>query len=479
MMQSFLTSLSLSRLCRLLTIVMVASVLSACATIGEDWSDSNSNKQTAKNGKYSKSGKAPRVNIDKDSVGALDAPYNDLWDRIRDGFELEDSNSPLVIKHVRWYADRPDYVDRMMSRSSRYLFYIVEEVERRKMPMELALLPFIESAFNPEAFSRAKASGMWQFMPATGKDFKLTQNIFRDERRDVIQSTDAALDYLQRLYKMFGDWELALAAYNWGEGNVSKAIKRNQAKKLPTDYASLKMPDETRNYVPKLLAVKNIVANPKSYGLTLPTLENHPYFVIVTTEKDIDVDLAAQFARMTVEEFKAMNPSFNKPVILGASEPQILLPFGRAESFQENLLQYTGRLSSWTAIRVANRETVDQLATRLDVDANQVRQINNIPKGMRIKAGSTVLIPRGGKVGDVAEHLANNAGKLMLEREAAAKAKPKTTANNASGSKAKKPASKQASNKQSTNKQTANNTNKPKPKPQADSKVAANEKKSN
>ena len=474
MMQSFLTSLSLSRLCRLLTIVMVASVLSACATTGEDWSDSNSNKQTAKNGKYSKSGKAPRVNIDKDSVGALDAPYNDLWDRIRDGFELEDSNSPLVIKHVRWYADRPDYVDRMMSRSSRYLFYIVEEVERRKMPMELALLPFIESAFNPEAFSRAKASGMWQFMPATGKDFKLTQNVFRDERRDVIQSTDAALDYLQRLYKMFGDWELALAAYNWGEGNVSKAIKRNQAKKLPTNYASLKMPDETRNYVPKLLAIKNIVANPKSYGLTLPTLENHPYFVIVTTEKDIDVDLAAQFARMTVEEFRAMNPSFNKPVILGASEPQILLPFGRAESFQENLLQYAGRLSSWTAIRVANRETVDQLATRLDVDANQVRQINNIPKGMRIKAGSTVLIPRGGKVGDVAEHLANNAGKLMLEREAAAKPKPKTTANNANGSKAKKPA-----NKQATNKQTANNTNKPKPKPQPDSKVAANEKKPN
>ena len=312
MMQKFSASSSLSRFTRLFTILMVASVLSACATTGEDWSDSTSNKQSTKAGKYSKSGKAPRVNVDKDSVGALDAPYNDLWDRIRDGFELEDSDSPLVIKHVRWYADRPDYVDRMMSRSSRYLFYIVEEVERRKMPMELALLPFIESAFNPEAFSRAKASGMWQFMPATGKDFKLTQNIFRDERRDVIQSTDAALDYLQRLYKMFGDWELALAAYNWGEGNVSKAIKRNQAKKLPTDYASLKMPDETRNYVPKLLAVKNIVANPKSYGLTLPTLENHPYFVIVTTSKDIDVDLAAQFARMTVDEFKAMNPSFNK-----------------------------------------------------------------------------------------------------------------------------------------------------------------------
>jgi membrane-bound lytic murein transglycosylase D len=439
--------------------------------MGEDWSDSSPNKQVAKTGKYSKSDKAPRVNIDKDSVGALNAPQSDLWDRIREGFVFQESTSPLVIKHERYYSSRPDYVDRMMSRSSRYLFYIVEEVERRKMPMELTLLPFIESAFNPEAFSRAKASGMWQFMPATGRDFKLTQNVFRDERRDVIQSTDAALDYLQRLHKMFGDWELALAAYNWGEGNVSKAIKRNQAKKLPTNYASLKMPEETRNYVPKLLAVKNIVANPKSYGLTLPTLENHPYFVIVTTEKDIDVDLAAQFARMTLDEFKAMNPSFNKPVILGASEPQILLPFGRAESFQENLMEYTGRLSSWTAIRVANRETVDQLATRLDVDANQVRQINNIPKGMRIKAGSTVLIPRGGKVGDVAGHLANNAGKLMLEREAAAKPKPKTTANNANGAKAKNPA----------NKQTANNTNKPKPKPKApaDSSVAANEKKTN
>jgi membrane-bound lytic murein transglycosylase D len=474
MMQKFSASFSLSRIFRLFTILMVASALSACATMGEDWNDSSSNKQVAKNDNYSKSGKAPRVNIDKDSVGALDAPQSDLWDRIRDGFVFQESTSPLVIKHERYYSTRPDYVDRMMSRSSRYLFYIVEEVERRKMPMELALLPFIESAFNPEAFSRAKASGMWQFMPATGKDFKLTQNVFRDERRDVIQSTDAALDYLQRLHKMFGDWELALAAYNWGEGNVSRAIKRNQAKKLPTNYASLKMPNETRNYVPKLLAIKNIVANPKSYGLTLPTLENHPYFVIVTTEKDIDVDLAAEFARMTLEEFRAMNPSFNKPVILGASEPQILLPFGRAESFQENLMEYTGRLSSWTAIRVANRETVDQLATRLDVDANQIRQINNIPKGMRIKAGSTVLIPRGGRVGDVAEHLANNAGRLMLEREAAAKPKPKTTANNVSGSNAKKPA-----NKQSANKQTANNANKPKPKPKAsaDSKVAANEKK--
>ncbi len=439
--------------------LFVALVFTGCATTSQEWSS-----DVPSVNKSSKAKRAPKVNIDKESVDALSAPYSDLWDRIRDGFELEVADDPLVIKHVRWYADRPDYVDRMMSRSSRYLFYIVEEVERRKMPMELALLPFIESAFNPGAFSRAKASGMWQFMPATGKDFKLTQNVFRDERRDVIQSTDAALDYLQRLYKMFGDWQLVLAAYNWGEGNVSKAIKRNQAQNLPTDYASLKMPDETRNYVPKLLAVKKIVLDSKAYGLTLPKLQNHPYFVVVTTSKDVDVSLAAQFARMSVEEFRAMNPSFNKPVILGASEPQILLPYGRAQSFQENMNAYKGRLSSWTAIRLGARETVDQLATRLNVEAQQIREINDIPKGRRIKSGSTLIVPKVGKSKDGPEHLANNTTQLLLEKEVAAKKK---------GAKKKGGTKKTASNSSSTKKATS------KPKNKGESKVASNSKKSN
>ena len=444
--------------------MLLVLVFTGCATTSQEWSSDVPNIN-----KSAKAKRAPRVNIDKESVDALSAPYSDLWDRIRDGFELEVADDPLVIKHVRWYADRPDYVDRMMSRSSRYLFYIVEEVDRRKMPMELALLPFIESAFNPGAYSRAKASGMWQFMPATGKDFKLTQNVFRDERRDVIQSTDAALDYLQRLYKMFGDWQLVLAAYNWGEGNVSKAIKRNQAQNLPTDYASLKMPDETRNYVPKLLAVKKIVLDSKAYGLTLPKLQNHPYFVVVTTSKDVDVSLAAQFARMSVEEFRAMNPSFNKPVILGASEPQILLPYGRAQSFQENMNAYKGRLSSWTAIRLGARETVDQLATRLNVEAHQIREINDIPKGMRIKAGSTVIVPKVGKSKDVPEHLANNATQLLLEKEVAAK---------------KKGAKKKGAGDKSASKKTASNSNSSKkaaskPKNKTESKVASNSKKSN
>jgi membrane-bound lytic murein transglycosylase D len=454
--------------------------------MNNDWlSGSSQDPRASDASKVSKSrnaARAPRVNLDKDSVGNLNAPYNDLWDRIREGFVFSDSESPLVIKHVRYYSERPDYVDRMMSRSSRYLFYIVEEVERRNMPMELALLPFIESAFNPEAFSRAKASGMWQFMPATGKHFQLSQNVFRDERRDVIQSTDAALDYLQRLYKMFGDWELALAAYNWGEGNVSKAIKRNQAKRLPTNYQSLKMPDETRNYVPKLLAIKKIVADPKAYGLNLPVLENHPYFVIVTTSKDIDIELAAEFARMTLPEFKAMNPSFNKPVILGASEPQILLPFGRAESFEENLKSFQGPLATWTAVKLGSRETVDNLAQRLNVDANQIREVNDIPRGMRIKPGSTVIIPKNEINSDVPIYLANS-GALLLEKDIK-KVASKNSAKTATKTKAKSPntnnntakkSNTSSTQKKTTEKSDAQKSNK---KPSSEAKVAQNSKKS-
>ena len=451
----------INRLGRYLLMIVAAAILSACASVGGDWT----NPTQTPPAKIGKASRAPKINVDKQSVRALDAPYSDLWDRVRDGFAMEELDSPLVIKHVRWYSDRPDYVNRMMSRSSRYLFHITEEVERRKMPSELALLPFIESAFNPGAYSRAKASGMWQFMPATGKDFKLTQNIFRDERRDVIQSTSAALDYFERLYKMFGDWHLVLAAYNWGEGNVQKAIKRNQAEGLPTDYMSLKMPDETRNYVPKLLAVRRIVLDAKAYGLVLPKLENHPYFVIVTTERDIDVDLAAKFARMSLDEFKTMNPSFNKPVILGASEPQILLPYGSAESFQENLNSYKGRLSSWTAVRLGARETVDKLAQRLNVEPGQIREINGIPKGMQIKAGSTVIIPKTKKSADVSEHLAENAT-LDLEKEQIAKkkkskkgsknskkgeAKPKAKLANAAGASGKSKSASKAATKVAEN----------------------------
>jgi len=207
---------------RLLLLIAMLAALSGCASTGNDWS-SDADDSGARN---PRAAKAPRVDLSKQSVSSLTAPSSNLWLRIQDGFTMPELNSPLVITQTRWLAARPDYVHRSMARSSRYLFYIVEEVNLRGMPMEIALLPFVESAFNPVAKSTAKAMGIWQFMPATGKDFKLTQNVFRDERRDVLQSTNAALDYLQRLHRQFGDWQLALAAYNWGEGNVAKAIKR-------------------------------------------------------------------------------------------------------------------------------------------------------------------------------------------------------------------------------------------------------------
>ncbi len=355
------------------------------------------------------------LDVDKQSLSSLRGQEEDLWQRIRQGFAIKNLESPLVDDRTQWYAARLTYVQRMVSRSGRYLFHIVEELERRHMPTELALLPFVESAFNPQAYSSAKAAGMWQFIPGTGRDFNLKQNIFHDERRDVLASTRAALDYLQKLYSQFGDWYLALAAYNWGEGAVAKAINRNQRAGLPTDYLSLKMPNETRYYVPKLQAIKNLIATPESFSLTLPNISNNPYFVTLTTSRDIDVSLAARLAQLPLAEFKALNPSFNRPVIIGATKPKILLPFKNAEYFQENLSKYDSPLTSWTAVQIDRREKVDTLAKRLGVSSQTLRIVNNIPKGMRLVAGSTIVIPRTVKVRtDISETIVENA-KLRIE----------------------------------------------------------------
>lgn len=338
----------------------------------------------------------------------------DVWDRIRKGFAIPDLNSPLVANHVNWYSSRPDYIQRTTQRASRYLFHVVQELERRGMPMELALLPFIESAFNPQAYSSAKAAGMWQFIPSTGRDYNLKQNIFRDERRDVLASTDAALNYLQKLYGMFGDWQLALAAYNWGEGSVSRAIAKAQAAGRDTDYNSLSayMPAETRNYYPKLQAVKNLVSTPAQYGLTLPVVENQPYFVSINKTRDIDVKLAAQLAELPMEEFKALNPQFNKPVITGSPNTRILLPQTNAEKFKENLSKWSHALSSWTAHKVtAARERIETIATKFKTTPAVIREANAIPPNMHPTMGSVVLVPKpaaeSGK--DIGQDLADNA----------------------------------------------------------------------
>jgi membrane-bound lytic murein transglycosylase D len=333
----------------------------------------------------------------------------DLWQRIRSGFQLPPLDSSLVADHERWYAARPEYVARMTQRSSRYLYHIVEEVQRRGMPMEVALLPFIESAFNPQALSSARASGIWQFMPATGKHFDLQQNLFRDDRRDVLASTDAALSYLQRLHRMFGDWHLALAAYNWGEGNVQRSIRRNQQQGLPTDYLSLSMPAETRHYLPKLYAVRNIVQAPEQFNLTLTRIDNHPYFLSVPIERDLDVELAAQLAGMPVADFRALNPSMNKPVILAAGTPQVLLPYDNASQFKKNVRAHQGPLASWTAWQVPKTMRPDDAARQVGMSERELREVNRIPPRMLVKAGSTLLVHRSSRHEDVSERLADSA----------------------------------------------------------------------
>jgi len=321
----------------------------------------------------------------------------DLWERIRDGFALQDIDSPRVREDEAWYAGRPEYVKRMVARSKRYLFYIVEEVEKRGMPTEIALLPMIESAFNPQAYSRSRASGIWQFIPSTGKNYGLEQNWWYDGRRDILAATGAALDYLQKLHDQFGTWELALAAYNSGEGNVARAIARNQAKGMPTDYESLHLPGETRNYVPKLIAVKHLVMQPETSNQALASIPNAPYFTQVTTSQNIDVKLAARLADMPVDEFVSLNPAHNRPVIAAPRGHALLLPVDKAEAFNANLESYSQRLVSWQSYQARKGERLDRIAGKFGTTVAVLRNSNHVAlRRNKLASNQTLLVPLHG-----------------------------------------------------------------------------------
>ncbi|MHB9101086.1 MAG: lytic transglycosylase [Sulfuricella sp.] len=326
------------------------------------------------------------------NVVASEEPV-DLWDRIRDGFSLEELDSPLVQNHVTWYTNRPEYMRRMVERSQLYLYHIVEEVEKRGMPTEVALLPMIESAFNPKAYSRSHASGIWQFIPSTGKTFGLEQNWWYDGRRDVMASTDAALDYLQKLHDMFDSWELALAAYNWGEGSVQRAIAKNRKKGLPTDYLSLTMPAETRNYLPKLMAIKQIIMDPAARNLALASIPNRPYFTSVASTQHIDLAVAARLAEMPLTEFVSLNPAYNRPVINAKGTRTLLLPVDKVDTFTSNLESYDKPLVSWKSYTPARGEKIDKVARRFSISIARLKEINSITRRNKLSAGQTLLVP--------------------------------------------------------------------------------------
>lgn len=317
-----------------------------------------------------------------------------LWDRVRDGFNMPDIDSVYTNKHEQWYASRPDYVSRMLERSKKYLYHIVVEVEKRGMPTEIALLPMIESGFNPKALSTSKASGIWQFIPSTGKDFGLKQNYWKDSRKDVTAATQAALNYLQKLYTMFGAWDLALAAYNAGEGTVARAIERNRQLGLPTDYQHLSLPDETRNYVPKLQAIKNIIFRPEEYGLTLNEIPNKPYFTTVQAPNKIDAKLAAELAGISLEEFSALNPSFTRPVLITENSYQkLLLPTWAASNFTNNLNGYNRPLSSWHSYHPKRGERLGAIASRFGISIYELSATNNLKPNRNLIVRRPLLVP--------------------------------------------------------------------------------------
>lgn len=335
----------------------------------------------------------PQIAANTSRTIDLTHPPKDMWDRIRRGYAIPNLNTDLVDYWTDYYARNAKSVSTMSERASKYLYHIVSRLEQRNMPTELALLPFIESAYNPIAYSKAHASGLWQFIPSTGKDFNLQQDWWQDQRRDPIASTDAALDYLEYLYEFQGDWYLALASYNWGQGSVRRAIERNEQSGLGIDYLSLRMPDETRNYVPKLQAIKNIITNPSKYGIELPHVYNEPYFTLVQGKDHIDIDVAAELAEMSLDDFTFLNPSF-KQATIPAHSATLLLPKDKAEIFESNIKSYAGKLSKWDVYTPKSGENYADIAKRYGISLSQLRAINGIgARQIRVAAAQVLLVP--------------------------------------------------------------------------------------
>ncbi len=330
--------------------------------------------------------------------------YTDLLDRIRDGYALPDVAHHAVDREVALYRKSPEFLDRTFKRGARYLYYIVQELEKRQLPLELALLPVVESAFNPVAYSRSRASGLWQFIPSSGKHYGLEQNWWIDERRDVIEATGAALTYLEYLNRYFaGNWYLAIAAYNGGEGTVSNAVRRNQSAGLPTDFFSLNLRAETRDYVPKLLAISRIVRNPEAYGLTFAAIPNQPFFEVVDPGHQVKLEEAAKLAGISREDMFALNPGYNRMTTPPHGPHRLLLPIPSAQVFRQAMLDQAVAGESTIAVaaiapppevrhNVRRGETLSVISRRYGVSMASVKEANGL-RGSVIQPGQSLLIP--------------------------------------------------------------------------------------
>ena len=327
----------------------------------------------------------------------------DIWNIVNKGYRIPDPKKKwakkVVKKYERWYSEHPVYTYRMFERTKRYIYYVVQEVQKRNMPMEIALLPIIESAYNPIARSNMKAVGLWQFIPSTGKNYGLQQDWWKDERSNVILSTNASLNYLEKLYNQFGTWELALAAYNAGEGKVGREIKRNKRRKRATDYYTISLPRETDEYVSKLIAMKHIIQNPQKYNVEVPYIPNAPYFAEVTLTEQMDIDLILKLADISSEEFELLNAHHKRPLIPKESQPTtILLPQQKVEMYNKNLMAHNESLSNWVLYKPKRKESIMKVAKKFDINLSTFKRINSLNGRVTFRKNSTVLIPKSSEL---------------------------------------------------------------------------------
>jgi membrane-bound lytic murein transglycosylase D len=328
-------------------------------------------------------------------AGLTPEQYPDVFDRIRAGFKLEDIESRQIDVQVNWYANNPAYLERVFGRAVPYMHHIVKEIEARGMPLELALLPVVESAFEPYARSWATANGLWQFMPGTGERFGLKQDWWYDGRRDVLESTRAAMDYLQYMHdEFFDDWLLAVAAYNCGEFRVQREVNKNRALGKPVDFFSLSLPAETRAYVPKLMAMRRLVLNPEDYGLAFSPIPNEPYFVKVETGGQLDLTLAAELAGITLDEVYELNPGFHRWATDPAGPHFLLLPRDTADAFSRNLeLLSPDERVRVSLHKVRKGESIATIAKKYKTQSIVVRDMNNLDSSAALIVGSEIRVP--------------------------------------------------------------------------------------
>ena len=320
--------------------------------------------------------------------------HADLWGRVRAGYAMPVLDSPLVARQEKWFVNNPEYLDSMVGRAKLYLYYIVEEVEKRGMPMEIALLPAIESGYKPQAYSRARAAGLWQFIPSTGRIYGLEMNWWYDGRNDVMASTGAALDYLEKLHTQFNDWQLALAAYNCGERKIERLIQENQRKGLPTDYSSLKkLPKETKNYVPKLMAMANIIADPAKYGLQIAAIPNTEYFARVVTDGQIDLGVVAKLTDMPVNELFMINPGYQRWITDPKGPHALLVPADKKDALIEGLANLADEERvQWARHQVRRGDTISRVAGHYNVTVESIRTANSMDSN-HLTTGQNLLIP--------------------------------------------------------------------------------------